>query len=156
MARTRKPGRRKAKPKPSKKPRPRGRPSVFSPAILREILAVLAAGCSRNDAADVTGIGRSTLSEQIAKNEAFSEQVKKAEAAGKLRHIRKINKSKAWQASAWFLERKYPEEYARKVPLPVVAEDNGPRRFTFEVSAAPEHREPQTDGPHDPDPALAE
>lgn len=128
----------------------------MSATVQKQILAVLAAGCSRNDAADVTGVGRSTLSAQIAKNEAFSEQVKKAEASGKLRHIRKINKSKAWQSSAWFLERKYPEEYGRRVPLPVVAEDNGPRRFVFEVTSAPEHREPEeADGQDDTDTGVA-
>jgi len=63
------------------------------------------------------GVGRSTLSETIARDAEFAEQIKKAEATGKLRHEKKIASASAWQASAWHLERKYPEEYGRRTEL---------------------------------------
>lgn len=136
MARARKAARHKAA-------RPRGRPRVTTPAVRKQILMILRLGLSRNDAADANGIGRSTLSECIASDEAFAEQVKKAEAAGKVRHMRKLGAAKAWQASAWFLERKYPDEYGRKVAAPPVGdEENASAEVHYVVTQKPAHAEP--------------
>lgn len=46
----------------------------------------------------------------------LSEGIKKAEADRKMWHIRRINEAARngdWKASAWYLERRYPNEYAR-------------------------------------------
>ena len=99
---------------PKRRGRKKGDGMVITADKQREILAVLATGGSRNDAADYVGVGRSTLSDHIARDESFAEQVKKAESAGKIKHLQKIEKSGAWQASAWFLERKYPAEYRQR------------------------------------------
>lgn len=48
----------------------------------------------------------------------FIEATKKAEAEAKKRWVQIIDDASKtnWQASAWFLERKYPEEWARRQP----------------------------------------
>lgn len=46
----------------------------------------------------------------------LSEGIKKAEVERKLWHLNKIHqaaKNGDWKASAWYLERRYPNEYAR-------------------------------------------
>lgn len=86
----------------------------MTPEKERDILAILATGGSRNVAADYVGIGQATLHDVIARDEKFSERVKKAEASGQLKHLKKIEMAEQWQASAWMLERKWPDEYGRK------------------------------------------
>lgn len=110
--------------------RGRGRPKGYfikiTPEKEREILAILAIGGSRNDAAEYVGVSRSTLHETIDRNEDFAERVKKAEADGKIKHLKKVGDANAWQASAWFLERKYPKEYGLKQTLEHSGPDGAP------------------------------
>lgn len=107
----------KAQPvQPKKVGRPKGSGIVVTTEVMASVCEILEAGGSRNDAADVVGVGRSTLHYAIERNPTFGEQVKKAEVAGKLHHLRVIANSDAWQSSAWFLERKYPDEFARREP----------------------------------------
>lgn len=46
----------------------------------------------------------------------FRERIKSAESHGEIRNVQIIQKaaSKSWQASAWYLERKFPERWGRK------------------------------------------
>lgn len=126
--------------KPVKPKRKRGRPTVLTAERKREILAILTIGGSRNDAADYVGIDRSTLetAKLLRSHGAFCRQVKKAEAAGKAHHMRKVHTAEAWQASAWMLERKYPDEFGRKYqPSPesaaVDASGVPERKYVYEI-----------------------
>lgn len=94
--------------------RGKGRPRIITNINEKEILAILETGGSRNMAADYVGIGRTTLHDHIDRDEAFSEQVKRAEASGQLKHLKKVGGADQWQASAWMLERKWPDEFGRK------------------------------------------
>lgn len=126
--------------------RPRGRPPAITPAKRLEILAALAVGGSRNEAADYVDVGRSTLSETIDRDPDFAEQVKRAEAKGKIKHLKRIDGADAWQASAWMLERKYPQEFGRKFREDPAADhkpNEQPSTFRYEIVSAPEHPEPQ-------------
>ncbi len=96
--------------------RPKGSGIVVTEQKAKEILAVLSFGGSIRDAADYTGISHQSILRAMERDTAFADQVKKAEATGKIKHLRRIGESDAWQASAWFLERKYPDEYARREP----------------------------------------
>lgn len=102
----------KAKKKTAK--RGKGRPRIITDANEKEILAILSIGGSRNTAADYVGIGRTTLHDHIDRGGSFSEQVKRAEASGQLKHLKKVGGADQWQASAWMLERKWPDEFGRK------------------------------------------
>lgn len=63
----------------------------------------------RNDAKEHIEQGRNTIEVKLFKS------LKEAEAKFKAFHISNINNSCTtdWKASAWMLERKYPNEYAR-------------------------------------------
>lgn len=73
-------------------------------------------GASRDDTVLVLGINQDTFYEWMKKPE-FSEAIKKAEARCKLRNIKLIHRAaaKTWQAAAWWLERKFKDEFAAKV-----------------------------------------
>lgn len=104
------------KPKPAAKPAklPRGRPSVMTSEKEAEILAILTMGGSRNIAADYVGIGRGTLHECIERDRSFSERIKKAESECQRLHLERLHLAEPWQASAWMLERKWPDEFGRR------------------------------------------
>jgi hypothetical protein len=103
--------------------RGKGRPRIITNENEKEILAILTIGGSRNTAADYVSIARTTLRDHIARDEVFSEQVKRAEAAGQLKHLKKVGGADQWQASAWMLERKWPDEFGRKDRQDVPADD---------------------------------
>ena len=53
-----------------------------------------------------------TIADEAKRNEDFSDRLYKAEAKCYLGHIQKITESSNWRASAWFLARRYPEEFS--------------------------------------------
>lgn len=80
----------------------------------QQIYAMLQAGCSILDAADVLGISRNTIKNHKREDDKFCKGVNHAIASGKKRLIQKVGKSKPWQAAAWMLERKWGAEFGRK------------------------------------------
>ena len=86
----------------------------YSKETTAEICQYIEAGNSNKDAAALVGITETTFYEWVKKPE-FSKSIKKAELRCKARNIAIIQKaaSTTWQAAAWWLERKYANEYAR-------------------------------------------
>lgn len=87
----------------------------YSTEKIDEICNFIRAGNTHRDAALLSDITESTFYEW-AKDSEFSERLKKAEQECKARNIAFIQKAaeKSWQAAAWFLERRYHDEYAVK------------------------------------------
>lgn len=59
----------------------------------------------------------------------FLESVKKARAEAEafhLRNLRQASEDGTWQASAWWLERSFPERWGRKDRVEVTGQDEGP------------------------------
>ncbi len=88
----------------------------YGKEITAQLAELLAGGMGRVDSCQMAGISFETFSvwmEDKRKPE-FSESIKKAEMVCKQRNIARVqNASKLhWQAAAWFLERKYPDEFA--------------------------------------------
>lgn len=85
----------------------------YSPAKIKEITDFLAQGMSREDSWCLAGISEATFYEWMKRPE-FSESVLRAEKTCKQRNVVRIQNAgrKDWRASAWWLERKHPEEYA--------------------------------------------
>ena len=79
-----------------------------------EICNLLAEGLRREDAWVLADVSESTFYEWMKTKEEFSEAIKKAELFSKQYHIGVIRKAskKYWQASAWFLERKFKDEFS--------------------------------------------
>lgn len=105
-----------------------GPKSKLTNQLIDEIATYIENGLSNKDAADLCGVRDTTLYRWLREAEELDEKGKpknkqqcklkeaiiKAQAAFKAYHVQSITRAsrKAWQASAWLLERKFPDEYA--------------------------------------------
>lgn len=67
----------------------------------------------------------------------FVESVKRARAEAEAYHIRNLRRASddgSWQASAWWLERSFPERWGRKDRVEVTGKDDGPLVVELEFS----------------------
>ena len=91
--------------------------------VTNAICQALRAGNTRHDSAVYGGICETTFYEWLKKADEgkepyteFSEAVKKAEADAIVRNVAIIQKAAndgTWQAAAWFLERRRPDDWGR-------------------------------------------
>lgn len=92
------------------------RPTKYTLETIEEVCKWIRAGNSKEDAAVLAGISGATLFDWQNKHAEFLEAVKEAEVHCKAARIARILKASetTWQAAAWFLERKYKDEFATK------------------------------------------
>lgn len=106
-----------------------GRPTKLNPEMQEKICQLLKAGNTFRTACEVAGIGETTGQEWRARGEnrhsaragdeifaRFAKATRKAEEEAAARNVALIQKAAAagtWQAAAWWLERKFPSEWAR-------------------------------------------
>ena len=90
-----------------------------TPKTIQIILEAIRGGASQRDASALAGISEDTLSLWKKQDSDFSEQMRQKEIQFKMDHIKIIEKAaqKTWQAAAWLLERKYPNEYTNRVRI---------------------------------------
>lgn len=117
-----------------------GRPTKYSPERADRILDNLRRGNTRRASALSCGISEDTFQRWCDRNAAFAEDVKKAEAEAEATHVANIARSAQsgnWQASAWWLERKRPDDW-RRPPEQVehAGKDGGPLTFTIKIDRA--------------------
>jgi transposase len=134
----------------------KGRPIKLTPEIQDRIVQAVKAGNYIETASAYAGIAKSTLYEWLKKGTEeekgpfyeFSNAIKKALAEAEMRDVAIIDevaKNGNWTASAWRLERKFPERWGRKDSLK--AEVNSNHTETTEVkidhslTADPESKE---------------
>lgn len=107
---------------------PTGRTSLLTPEVAQAIVKAVSAGNPRGVAAAAAGVSRATLFRWLARGRRETEGayrdlcdgVKKAEARAVRRRVgvvRKAAASGAWQAAAWWLERRYPDEFGGVKPI---------------------------------------
>lgn len=105
-----------AKKKPAtKKAAPKkkaGRPRVLTDEKKTQVLAFISAGGSRVRAAAYVGVGCTVLADEQQRDPIFSESLTQAEANCEMIHLGKVNQADDWRASAWFLARKFPAQWA--------------------------------------------
>lgn len=92
-----------------------GRPTKRTPEREKRLLDALRAGNTRKAACHFAGIDPSTL-ENWLRISAFSDAVKKAEADAEVRMVGQVAQAArdgTWQAAAWWLERRRPDDYGR-------------------------------------------
>lgn len=103
--------------------------SKLTRAVSRSIVSALLKGNTRTVAAQAAGVGWSTFMGWLAEGRTQTagakrdllDAVEKAEAlavqasVGVVRHAARDS----WQAAAWWLERRYPDDYARRDRVPV-------------------------------------
>ncbi len=111
------------------------RPSKLNPERTRALLDALRAGCFVPTACRAAGISRSTLrrwlergqsrAEDDAPYRTFRREYHKAlaeveaEAVQTIRRAGSEDVAGSWQASAWFLERRFPARWRKKTEAPV-------------------------------------
>src|SRR5712692_6482777 len=107
-------------------PRKPGRPSKWTPALQAQIVETIRAGSYAEVAARHVGIASSTFYDWMKRGgegdrrfSEFSEAIGEAEAFAHARAVTIIAKAMAddWKAAAWYLERKYHDEWGRRDKL---------------------------------------
>lgn len=99
-----------------------GRPSALTPEVRKKILDALRVGASRPAAAGLAGISARTLRDWMAKSDdveplaSFRVAVEAAEATAQARLSGGIFKAALEdpKLAQWYLERRWPEEWARR------------------------------------------
>jgi transposase len=90
------------------------------------IIEAIEEGTPHDTAAALAGIGKTAFYDWLKKGEEtesgkyykFYSAVKQAEATAEAKRIERINKAGEdgdWKADAWYLERRYPEKWGRRV-----------------------------------------
>lgn len=106
------------------------RPSVLSPEVERRLLDAASVGATHEVMARYAGIASSTLtywkqkaSRGVKKYAELIDKLHEAEAKAELENLGTIQqigkKDRQWTALAWYLERKYPDRYAKRDALVV-------------------------------------
>ena len=102
-----------------------GRPSRLTPDVQELLVQAMRAGAAKTSAAKFAGISHQTiLNWQDRANQgepeyvALFDELEKAEGAFVIRALAQIAdaaRKGQWTAAAWTLERRYPEEYGRRL-----------------------------------------
>ena len=99
------------------------RPTKFTTTTKRRLYKALRLGATRTHSAVYAGISYELFRQWMRKGEdgqapfvGFVVAVKRAEAEACMRALENISRAgeKTWQASAWWLERRYPQEWGRQ------------------------------------------
>lgn len=120
-----------------------GRPTKLDDITAERIAEAISAGQTWKLAAQYAGISERTLHDWRERGEegdepyaSFLQRLKRAEGVAALESIREIRTGALqWQARAWFLERRFPEEWAKREPTFIVTNSNGPDLTADEVDA---------------------
>jgi lambda repressor-like predicted transcriptional regulator len=97
----------------------------LTPEIAQHIVAGLAAGSFLKTVAGQVGVTPRTLRNWLRRGQSedepfyaeFARAVARAEAIGEGAALERIWVARNWQASAWFLERRWPQRYGRRALL---------------------------------------
>jgi len=92
-----------------------GRPTKRTPEREQRLFEALRAGNTRKAACLYAGVGLSQFAEWQERFRDFREAIQKAEADAEVRAVAQIAQAArdgTWQAAAWWLERRRPEDYA--------------------------------------------
>lgn len=112
------------------------RPTRCTPEVTQRVADAIRGGNYANVAAQYAGIGESTYYEWLQRGREgespfaeFAEAIKEAEAQAEVRNMALIQQAAqagTWQASAWYLERRYPSRYGRRERLEHSGPEGGP------------------------------
>lgn len=87
----------------------------YNPTTVKIIIEVIDKGGTDRDACQMAGINPDTFYRWVREKSEFSDAVNTARLGGKLAALGAVRSAfeKDWKAAAWYLERKYAEEFAR-------------------------------------------
>jgi hypothetical protein len=95
-----------------------GRKSKYTPDVVKRITDAIQVGATYELACKYAGITRETFYQWINHKPDFSDAVNSAEGQAATRwlgYIEKAAQENTWQAAAWKLERRYPQQYGKTV-----------------------------------------
>ncbi len=94
-----------------------GRTRIVTDELKGAMLGVIRTGVDPMMACDAVGVTQSWMKEEIKTNKEWERDVAKAMQMFKIQHLTNIAKHSKhyWAASAWLLERIFPEEYNARV-----------------------------------------
>lgn len=107
------------------------RRTKLTPETKEDIVKALRAGNSRRDSALYAGISEQTFYSWMSRGRdgeplyvEFLEAVEKAEAQSVVRNVAIIQRAaeETWQAAAWWLERKRPDDWGRRQRMDIGAD----------------------------------
>lgn len=123
-----------------------GRPSKLTAEVQDKIVRAISTGNWLETACAYAGVDSSTVRRWIAKGEAedaeepfrtFCTTIKQAKAEAEIRAVALIQKAAqdgTWQASAWYLERSFPDRWGRH-RLEITGADSQPVRVEVDVDS---------------------
>jgi len=127
-----------------------GRRTRLTPELQQQLCAYIAAGNYASVACAAVGIAPKLIYDWAAKGRKpgakecyreFGSALEKAEAQAHARSVAIIQKAalETWQAAAWWLERRYPEQWARRDTLrqEITGRGNEPLIFRVVYDALP-------------------
>ena len=122
-------------------PRP---PSKYTPERVKRFLDAIRVGSPYSHAAQYAGIDHDTFLNWRKRYSEFSDAVKEAEGAATVGWLAKIEKAASdgnWQAAAWKLERRYPDDFGRRERIEHTGADGGPIQVEQDVTYSVEERQ---------------
>jgi hypothetical protein len=114
----------------------RGRPTVLTQQVIKRVADCFLVAFTDEQTAEYCGIGQKTI-QRIRRGELWP-AVKKAELEREMKYRMRIwNGRGYWQGSAWFLERKYPQQFAKpEIQLQINATTNTINAITISAEQA--------------------
>jgi hypothetical protein len=99
-------------------PPPPGRPRALDETKLREICALVSAGCGIIGAARYVGCAASTIRREARRNSEFNEKLRRANLAAELGPLNAVRDAakRHWRAGVWLLERADAQRFGKKDP----------------------------------------
>lgn len=93
------------------------RPTKYTPETVKKITDAIKLGATYELACNYAGISYDSFKKWRNDKPAFAEAVQLAEGEAAVKWLAKIEASAAdhWQAAAWKLERRYPQDYGKTV-----------------------------------------
>lgn len=97
------------------------RPTKYTPERREKLLTALRDGNTHRAACAQGCIDQGTFIDWQRRYPDFANAVKRAEAEAELKHVANITKASEtnWTASAWWLERRFPDDWGRKDRLDI-------------------------------------
>jgi transposase len=106
------------------------RPTKRTPELERRLLDALRAGNTRRAACAYAGVEQHTFQRWLLRFAHFAQAIEKAEADAAVRNVAIIQQAArdgTWTAAAWWLERRYPEDYGRRERVDVTIRQQAER-----------------------------
>lgn len=94
-----------------------GRKTVRTPENQAKLVQAIKMGSTHKLACQYAGMDESTFYRWMQDDSEFRNSIKEAEGAGAVELLMLIKRQAhegSWQAGAWILERRYPEQYGRR------------------------------------------